>query len=94
MWQLRDEGMEFLSRHLDSFVPERIYDIHTAKWQKKKWKTIDADLDKKSRLASIWLPKETTVYYFNIADNRNLVVSSEYEEIEIWPNKPDAHGGS
>lgn len=58
----------------------------TGIWQKRKWTTVPATLeqkggDQKAGKASAALPKETTVYYFNIADDRNLVVSSEHEEI-------------
>ena len=36
-WQLRDEDREFFSRHLDSFLPERIYDMHAHLWRKRDW---------------------------------------------------------
>ena len=38
-------------------------------------------LDAKAGKVSAKLPKNATVYYFNLADNRDLVVSSEHEEI-------------
>ena len=63
------------------------YTTDTGLWQKRSWKTMPATLDTKVRRASAVLPKATTVYYFNIIDERNLVVSSEHEE--MLPNKAD-----
>jgi hypothetical protein len=65
------------------------YTTDTGPWQKRRWETIPARLDTKRRKASARLPKGTTVYYFNLLDNRDLVVSSEHEE--LLPNK--AKGG-
>lgn len=64
------------------------YTTDTGQWQKRSWKTIPAKLDTKAKRASVVLPKEVTVYYVNIVDERNLVVSSEHEE--MLPNKADA----
>ncbi len=53
----------------------------TGQWQQRKWKTIPASLDAKAGKASALLPREAAVYYFNIIDERALVVSSEHEEL-------------
>ena len=58
------------------------YTTDIGQWQKRNWKTIPASLDTKAKRVSILLPKEATVYYFNIIDERNLVVSSEHEDIQ------------
>ena len=57
------------------------YTTDTGPWLKRNWQIIPATLDTRAKKASMVLPQETTVYYFNITDERNLVVSSEHEEI-------------
>lgn len=57
------------------------YTKDTGQWQNRKWETIPATLETKRGKASARLPKGTTVYYFNLLDNRDLVVSSEHEEL-------------
>jgi dienelactone hydrolase len=61
------------------------YTTDSGPWQDRKWKTIPAVFDVKAGRMSAVLPKNTKVYYFNLVDNRNLVVSSEHEE--IMPDK-------
>ena len=53
----------------------------TGRWQERKWSTVAAALDAKAGRVSAALPRETTVYYFNLIDARDLVVSSEHEEL-------------
>jgi dienelactone hydrolase len=65
------------------------YTTDTGPWQKRKWETIPAGLDAKTGKVTAKLPKNATVYYFNLVDDRDLVVSSEHEELR--PNK--ANGG-
>ena len=61
------------------------YTTDAGQWENRKWNTIAAVLDAKARKVSARLPKEATAYYFNLVDDRDLVVSSEHEE--ILPNK-------
>ena len=65
------------------------YTTDAGPWENRKWETIPAVLDAKAGKVSARLPKEATVYYFNLVDDRDLVVSSEHEE--MLPNK--ANGG-
>jgi hypothetical protein len=51
----------------------------TGKWQDRKWQTMPAEWDAKTGKTSAALPEATAVYYFNLIDNRGLVVSSEHE---------------
>jgi len=55
------------------------YTTDTGAWEKRNWQTILAALDVKARNAHAILPAGTTVYYFNLVDERNLAVSSEHE---------------
>jgi dienelactone hydrolase len=57
------------------------YTNDTGKWQDRKWETIPALLDTKGKKISAALPRYATVYYFNLIDERDLVVSSEHEEL-------------
>ncbi|MDI6450269.1 alpha/beta hydrolase family protein [Anaerobaca lacustris] len=54
------------------------YTTDTGNWQERDWQTIPATLEPGT--ASATLPEGTTVYYFNLIDQRDLVVSSEHEE--------------
>lgn len=57
------------------------YTTDSGKWQERNWKTAPANLDSVKGYASALLPAGVTVYYFNLIDDRDLVVSSEHEEI-------------
>jgi len=57
------------------------YTTDTGKWQDRNWQTIEATLDVDAGKASAALPEGVTVYYLNLIDERNLVVSSEHEEM-------------
>lgn len=54
----------------------------TDEWQKRKWQTVPAVLNAKGKRVSAVLPKEAAVYYFNLVDDRDLVLSSEHEVIK------------
>ncbi len=47
-------------------------------WQTRVWKNIPAGVDLRRGQADAILPKGTTVYFFNIIDDRGLVASSEH----------------
>jgi dienelactone hydrolase len=57
------------------------YTTDNGPWQKRSWKTVPAALDMNTKRAFVAIPPNTTVYYFNIVDERNLVVSSEHENL-------------
>lgn len=80
-----DAWMEFESPET-IIKAELNYTADKGNWQDRKWTTIPANLDSERKRVSVRLPSETSVFFFNITDKRNLVVSSEHEEIE--PNKP------
>ena len=69
----------------ESAVPiqkaELNFTTDNGKWQDRKWQTIPAEWDAKTGKASAALPEATVVYYFNLIDNRGLVVSSEHEVV-------------
>lgn len=49
-------------------------------WQKRKWSSVPAELDREKKRATARLPEGTTVYYFNLFDVRGCAVSSEHVE--------------
>jgi dienelactone hydrolase len=51
-------------------------------WPDRFWQSIPADIDSKSQTVSASLPDGTTVFYFNLTDTRNLIVSTEHEELK------------
>jgi len=57
------------------------YTTDSGKWQERDWQTTEATLDAQAGRASAALPENVTVYYFNLIDERNLVVSSAHEEL-------------
>lgn len=63
------------------------YTTATGKWQDREWVTVPAVLDVDAGRVSASLPAKTSVYYFNIVDDRNLVVSSEHDELAKGPGE-------
>jgi dienelactone hydrolase len=67
----------------DSKVPvtkaELNYTKDTGRWQDRKWEAIPATIADNRVTAT--LPEGTRVYYFNLFDERDCVVSSEHEEL-------------
>jgi dienelactone hydrolase len=61
------------------------YTTDSGRWQDRLWHTAAASLDTGKHRASVMLPAGTTVYYLNLFDSRDLVVSSEHEEIAPAP---------
>jgi hypothetical protein len=59
------------------------YTIDTGKWQEREWQTVEAMLDDEAGAAVATLPEGVTVYYFNLIDERGLVVSSEHTEVSL-----------
>jgi hypothetical protein len=51
-------------------------------WTKRQWETTPARLDPASQRISGSLPSGNEVYYFNLIDERDLVVSTEHVETE------------
>jgi dienelactone hydrolase len=58
------------------------YTTDTGQWEKRKWETLPAALNVKSRKVSAELPRDAAVYFFNLVDDRDLVVSSEHVVLE------------
>jgi hypothetical protein len=56
------------------------YTTDSGRWQERKWESIPAD--QTNGRISARLPDGTRVYYFNLYDERDCVVSSEHEIID------------
>jgi len=57
------------------------YTKATGKWQDREWVFVPANLDTKAGKASAQIPEGATVYYINLTDEKDHVVSSEHEEL-------------
>ncbi len=64
------------------------YTIDLGKWQDRKWQTVPARLDAKTKTVSADISAEATVWYLNIFDENGLVVSSEHEYRNTDPANP------
>ncbi|HEV2690363.1 MAG TPA: prolyl oligopeptidase family serine peptidase, partial [Bryobacteraceae bacterium] len=53
------------------------YSLDSGPWKDRRWQTLPTAVEAGGKV-SARLPAGTTVYYFNLIDNRNLLVSSEH----------------
>ena len=71
-----------------------LYTTQSGKWQDREWKSIPADIVENTRRVTARLPEQTTAYFFNIIDQRKLIVSSEQQFLETaisTPSTPSVH---
>lgn len=52
----------------------------TGRWQDRQWEAIPAEVDRDHSKISAAIPADATVYYLNLFDDRNCVVSTEHVE--------------
>ncbi len=52
----------------------------TGRWQDRLWESTPAEISPEHKVTAT-LPEGTTVYYFNLVDDRDCVVSTEHEEL-------------
>ncbi|HRA87783.1 MAG TPA: acetylxylan esterase [Planctomycetaceae bacterium] len=50
----------------------------SGKWQDRKWETLPAEIDASSSKVSASVPGDATVFYLNLFDDRECVVSTEH----------------
>lgn len=66
----------------DSQVPltkaELTFTRDAGKWQDRKWEAAAATIDTASNRVTATIPDDAKVFYINLFDNRNCVVSSEH----------------
>jgi cephalosporin-C deacetylase-like acetyl esterase len=60
---------------------ELCYTKEVGVWQKRLWQSAPAELDVAANKAAATIPAGTRVYFLNLIDDRNLVVSGEHEEL-------------
>jgi len=60
---------------------ELSFTCQTGRWQDRKWESTAAKIDGAARKVTARLPQGVKVYYFNLIDQRNLVVSAQHNEI-------------
>ena len=52
-------------------------------WRNREWASIPAEIGSEENQVSALLPEESRVYYFNLTDERGLVVSTEHVEVTL-----------
>ena len=57
------------------------YTTNTGPWMQREWKTLPVQFDGAQNKATATLPDKVTVFYFNLIDQRGLIVSSEHVEV-------------
>jgi hypothetical protein len=57
---------------------ELAYTRDSGKWQDRKWETMPAEIDAASHRVWAGVPEGATVFYLNLFDARNCVVSTEH----------------
>ena len=74
-------GLAWVTFQSSSAVKEAVlcYTTDAGHWPDKKWQSIPADIKATKAIARI--PANTRVYYFNLTDERGLLVSSEHVEL-------------
>ena len=66
------------------------YTTDTGEWQKRRWQTVAAEVGR--HIISAHLPPQRPlVCYLSVTDERNLRVSTEYEEITTEVSKLEKH---
>ena len=51
-------------------------------WRDRRWQQVPAQVDPSAKAVSARLPAGTTAYFFNLIDERRLMVSSPYAEVD------------
>ena len=78
------EGREVWATYL-SKQPIAKAELHftkdTGPWQKRLWESVPAAIGSDARVSAT-LPEGTKVYFLNLTDDRDCVVSTEHEEVE------------
>ena len=59
---------------------ELLYTEDEGAWPARRWQTAPAGVDQTAKTATATLPSQAKVYFLNLIDDRNLIVSSEHEE--------------
>ena len=60
---------------------ELTFTCESGAWQQRKWETAAAQVDATQHRVTAQLPAGVTTYYFNLIDRRQLIVSTEHEEL-------------
>ena len=59
---------------------ELCFTRQSGKWQDREWETLPAEVDATTSKVTATVPAEATVFYLNLFDNRDCVVSTEHVE--------------
>jgi len=73
VWATYDAGQRVGKAELN-------YTKDSGQWSQRRWATLPATVDAANRRVTATLPAGARVYYLNLTDEHNLVVSTEHEE--------------
>jgi hypothetical protein len=55
-----------------------LYTEDEGPWTNRRWQTVPAVVDQAAKTATATLPPKAKVYYLNLIDERELIVSTEH----------------
>ena len=76
----QQEAWAVYSRRAQPAKAELCFTPDTGRWQDRKWETIPAGIDAKSRRVTAKIPETSRVYYLNLVDAQGLIISTEHSE--------------
>jgi len=81
--QARDGQHAWVTFQADGGVSKVLlqYSNDTGPWADRVWNETEAQVDHAAGRATATVPEGAAVYYFNVIDERGLVISSEHEEL-------------
>ncbi len=81
--QGREKNCAWANYESDSKIvkAELNYTKDEGDWRKREWDSIPAQLSHEKKLVLSSIPEGSRAYYFNLTDERGLVVSSEHAEV-------------
>ncbi len=82
--QGRDGEQAWVTFETDSPIQQAKlnYTCQTGRWQDRKWETVPAQVDPAGGKATACLPEGVKIYYWNLIDQRDMIVSTEHNEIQ------------
>lgn len=78
--QSNDEAWATFTSKVPITSAELNFTADTGKWQERKWETLPATIDQAAGRVVGRVPADAKVFYINLIDDRNCVVSTEHVE--------------
>ena len=75
-----DEAWAVYDKRSKPVKAELCFTRDSGRWQERKWETLPATLQARSRRVSAKIPEASRAVYLNLIDDRGLIVSTEHQE--------------